>query len=350
MNSSRADGPEGSGWGLEELQLLGALGFGPDSVLMSEPKLFVDTAFLAALQRELMGELGGEEADRTLFHIGLIHGLRDASRIGDAQPGWDGVLDTIEAPPLAMRFGGRSKQTPGSFELAGSWPDHFEAEARLSKLGASEHPACLLSAGYTSGWLSGTLDRDVVAIEVSCVAAGDECCTFVAKEEASCADTIHGARRLPIAAVRAVVGIAPEAPAPEPTPAMALMDALPAQLDPEDPAVHIWGPVMVMPFTGPDAALQIVEMLGSDDSARTVRVVVMDLCGTLLDDSFGAAALENVVEVILSWGAEVILTGIAPLSEEVVAELQASLLLSRKDLPEAIAYAFQIADAQRHLL
>ena len=44
------------------------------------------------------------------------------------------------------------------------------------------------------------------------------------------------------------------------------------------------------------------------------------------------------------------MTGISPLSEHVVAELQASHLLSRKDLPEAIAYAFQIAEAQRHLL
>ena len=350
MHSSRAEGPERLGWGLEELQLLASLGFGPDSALMNEPKLFVDCAFLAALQRELVRKLGLEEAERTLFHIGLIHGLRDAARIGDAQPGWDGLFDKIEYPPLAMRFGTRPKQTSGEFALPGVWPDHFEAEARLSKLGQTDQPACLLSAGYTSGWLSGTLERDVIAVEVSCVAAGAERCTFVAREEESCIDSIHGRQLLPIASVRAVLGAAAGPSVPGVAPAMNLLDSLPTELDPDDPAVHIWGPVMVMPFTGPEAALRMVDLLGNDEATRTVRVVVLDLCGTLLDDSFGAAALENVLDVILSWGADVILTGISPLSEEVVAELQASRLLSRKDLPEAIAYAFQIADAQRHLL
>ena len=69
MHSSRAEGPERLGWGLEELQLLASLGFGPDSALMNEPKLFVDCAFLAALQRELVRKLGLEEAERTLFRL-----------------------------------------------------------------------------------------------------------------------------------------------------------------------------------------------------------------------------------------------------------------------------------------
>jgi hypothetical protein len=70
----------------------------------------------------------------------------------------------------------------------------------------------------------------------------------------------------------------------------------------------------------------------------------------VLDDGLGAAALERVVGEIQSWNAEVILTGVSPLSEETVAELQASHMLTRKDLAEAVAYAFQIADAQRRLL
>ena len=81
-----------------------------------------------------------------------------------------------------------------------------------------------------------------------------------------------------------------------------------------------------------------------------LRGLLEDLGGELLDPGFGAAALERVLEEIQSWGAEVILTGINAASEEVVAELQASLMLVRKDLSEAIAYAFQVADAQRHLV
>ena len=353
MPSSRAEESTPLGWGLEELQLLAALGFGPDSVLMNEPKLFVDSTFLAALQRELFDELGAEEAERTFFHIGLIHGLRDATQISDAQPGRDGLLPMVRCPPLAMRFGSQ-KAMDGLLEVAGAWLDHFEADARLSKLGASRHPACALSAGYTSGWLSGTLDRDVVAVERTCRVAGDECCSFVARDEATWRDGSgdYDGRRLSVASLRAVAcEIADhDDPGHRHESASTLMGALPSHLDLEDPAVHIWGAVMVMPFTGPETALHTIEMMGREAATRSVRVVVLDLCGAVLDEAFGAAALESLVENIQSWGAEVILTGISPLSEDVVAELQANLLLSRKDLPEAIAYAFQIAEAQRYLL
>jgi hypothetical protein len=346
MPSSRAERPGGSAWEIDELQKLSALGFGPDSALMREPKLLVDLPFLAALQRELASELGDEDALRALFHIGAIHGLRDAMRIGSASPGRP---DVVEFPPLSMRFGSHRTRA-GALEMAGTWPDHFEAEARLSKLGASQHPTCALSAGYTSGWLSGSLARDVVAVERTCRAAGADHCTFVARDEGSHADEVDSLpRRLPIASLRAVAGEvrdAGDAHGGQP----ALVDALPDHLDPADPAVHIWGPVMVMPFTGPETSLPTIEMLTQDEATRGVRVVVLDLCGEVLDPGFGAAAVESLVERVQSWGAEVVLTGISPFSEEAVAELQANLLVSRKELPEAIAYAFQIAEAQRHLL
>lgn len=341
MRSSEADESGAAGWGLEELKLLAALGFGPDSALMSQPKVFVDGPFLAALQQELASELEAEEAARTLYHIGVIHGLRDAARIGAAEPGLDGRVGMIEYPPLVMRFGASSSDARG-FRMGGSWPDAFEAEARLSRLGPVRHPACALSAGYTSGWLSGTLERDIHVEELRCRAAGHESCSFLARDESR---PKRGARRLSVAALRTVALAPPAATAGDPR-----LAALPIHVDRDDPAVHIWGPVMVMPFTGPDEAVRSVEMLSQDEATRAVRVVVLDLCGGLLDPGFGAAALERVIDELQSWGAEVVLTGISPLSEDVVAELQASLMLARKDLAEAVAYAFQIADAQRFLV
>ena len=44
---------------------------------------------------------------------------------------------------------------------------------------------------------------------------------------------------------------------------------------------------------------------------------------------------------------EPLLTGISPLSERAVGDLERTHLVIRKDLPEAIASAFQIAEAQR---
>ena len=123
-----------------------------------------------------------------------------------------------------------------------------------------------------------------------------------------------------------------------------------SEFDPDEEAVHVWGPVMVLPVTTVDDALRTVEMLGTDPSVAAVRVVVLDLRGRVLDDDFGAAGLESVLSVVESWGAESILTGVAPLSEHIVAELECARLLTRKELPEAIAAAFQIAEAQRHVL
>jgi hypothetical protein len=56
-----------------------------------------------------------------------------------------------------------------------------------------------------------------------------------------------------------------------------------------------------------------------------------------------------VLETIEGWGAEVILTSISPFSEPVVQEIEATHLLLCKNLPEAIATAFQVSEAQRHL-
>ena len=347
MNSSKADESGAAGWGLEELKLLAAMGFGPDSALMNEPKMLVDGTFLGALQSELVSELGEVEAMRMLFHIGMIHGLRDAARIAGAEPLRDGQLGLAAMPPLAMRFGpGHEEgQDPLGFELEGTWPDGLEAESHLSQLGPRDLPVCSLSAGYTSGWLSGTLERDVIVHETSCHAAGADACRFVARDEAREEDSDAPMRgTLPVSAVRSVAHIAGS------TPFGTRIDQLPSRVDLEDPAVHIWGPVMVMPFAGPEPAMQTVEMLRQDDASHGVRVVVLDLGGCVLDDGLGAAALERVVGEIQSWNAEVILTGVSPLSEETVAELQASHMLTRKDMAEAVAYAFQIADAQRRLL
>ncbi len=354
MHSSKADEPQTPGWGLEELGLLATLGFGPDSLLMCEPKVFVDAPFLAALQVELEDELGPGEARVALFQIGVIHGLRDALRIGSAEPE-SSRSQSVECPPLAMRLGTRVPGT-GGFELSGAWPERYEAQARLAKLGRADSPSCTLSAGYTSGWLSGALERDVLAVECSCAAAGDEHCTFVARETEAWRElgderALELLGRLSIESLRAVAtGTSPGTVGPGEPEVAALTDALPSALDPSDPAIHVWGPVMVMPFAELDLALQTIDLLGRDPGMRGVRVVVLDLCGTEIDDDLGAAGLERLIENVQSWGAEIILTGISPMSDRVVADLEATHLLSRKDLPEAIAYAFQIAEAQRHLL
>jgi hypothetical protein len=332
--------------------MLTRLGFGPDTVLMNDPKLFVDGRFLASLLVELNHELGERQAALALFQIGLLHGLRDAARL--CRSFETGSIDStptlsLETTPLVMNWAaGISTDDADRLSISGSWPERHEATARCSRLGPLELPSCWMSAGYTTGWLSGTLERALVVREIECSASGAAACRFEAREAAEwqhrgdpSMDWILS--EVPFEAFRKIaIGppiVRDSAPPTDP-----------GRFDRSQCVVHIWGPVMVLPFTTLDEALGTVDMLSRDPGISEIRTVVVDLRDQPLDEGFGAAALEQILETIESWNAQSLITGVSPAAEAVVASIEISHLVLRKDLPEAIATAFQIADAQRHLL
>ena len=323
--------------------LLEALGIDLESTLASEPRFLLDARFLGALHAELREEFGPGEAEETLFQMGFVHGLRDGAELvqdGMRAVEWNRPPTT---PRVPMRITtGRERDPRGSLEIHGSWPERQEAEALLSTLGRLEGPACAATAGYTSGWLSGLFSADVLAVEVDCGASGGAC-RFVAREAAGWrerGDERAGAwlEGLPFAQLRELVGRQLRE-RPEPPPAEGLQTGA--------PVIHVWGPVMVLPFAGVDESLRALDLIGNDPGARDVRVVIIDLSDTLIDEGFGAVAIEQILGAVERWGAEAIVTGISPLSARVIEELEHSPLLCHKDLPEAVAAAFRIADAQR---
>ena len=323
------------------------LGFDPESVLVNESGVLLDARFLAALHAELCEDLGPEEGALALLQIGLLHGLRDAARaVGPAPCDTDGVASPPPSPLLAIRFRSNPDAEPrGALELHGSWPERAEAAACLASRGPdTSRTTCWLSAGYTSGWLSGVFEADILALESACSAGGSEACRFVAREiegwrACRAPDAVAMLERLPFDAFRELVASLEPAAAPDPD-----------EGSPRDAAVHIWGPVMVIPFGGADEALLALELIGRDPGAAEVSVVVIDLTGVVLDEAFGAAALEQVLERVDSWGIEALFAGVSPLSEHVVQDLNRAPLMVEKDLDAAIAAAFLIARAQRTLL
>lgn len=337
MSSSKAEGSRG-------LLADACLGFDPEDVLVREPGLLLDPAFLAALRDELEEQMGADEARLTLLQMGFLHGLRDALRIADRGMAASCARATSpSASPLPLRVRPRAGET--GLVMEGCWPERGEASVALARHGVAHGPSCTVSAGYTSGWLSGILEADLLALETTCAAQGAETCSFVAREaEAWLArDDVNvdeALAALPFAALRELVGReAPEAP-----------EAPPAGIDPASAVVHIWGPVMVIPFGGVDEALAAVDLVSRDPGAADVSVVVVDLSGAIIDEAFGAVALERIVESIETWGGEAILAGASPLSEPVLAGLDHQPLMIQKDLQEAIAAAFRIAESQRRTL
>ncbi len=310
-----------------------------DEGLAADPRFLADPRLLAALHTELRRSQLAGNASAALLRAGFLHGLRDGgrARLGDGVGG-------MAAPLLAMRFAsataGGSAGRP--LTLHGSWPGRIEAEAVLIACGRPAAPSCLLSTGYTSGWMSALWESDVLVVERSCAACGDDLCRFEARDAGawlaggeSVASGLLAA--LPFGELRDRVDRelreAPDLPSGE-------------AFDPCSPAIHVWGPVMVVPYAGDETAIA-VEAVACDPAATGVTVVVVDLQGAIIDDGFGAVALERVVEVIEGRGAEAVLAGISPLSERVVAGLGCGAILMRKDLRSAIALGFQIAESQR---
>jgi anti-anti-sigma regulatory factor len=295
---------------------------------VSDPRFFADARLLAALHRDLRERLGPIAAAGALLRAGFAHGLRDAlrARANAARP---------TAPLVAVRFAPGA----GAGAVCGGWPEGLEARA-LRSLGGS---GCWLSAGYTSGWLSGLGEGDLLAVERRCAARGGGECAFEAR---TAAEWRASGERAALAALDALPFAALRADTEH-----ELDDEKPAEgagaFDPESPAVHVWGPVMVVPYAGADTAVA-VQAVTREPAAAGVTVVVVDFEGACVDEGFGSVALERAIDAIESYGAEAVIAGLSPLAERVVAALGRDELVVRQDLRAAIATAFQIAESQRH--
>ena len=253
---------------------------------------------------------------------------------------------------LAIQFQNRPPP-PGlaaAIELWGRWPDAAEATA-YGVAEAGGGGVCFMSAGYSSGWFSGLHEVDMLVVERTCRAKGDAQCSFIAREvevwrsegAAELGDTWENVRTqldsIPFAQFRDLVELDAE---PVASPELR-EDAF----DPDSAMIHIWGPVMVVPYSGTEEAQRSVGLIGQDPGARDVSVVILDLTGTLIDDVFGASALEQIVQTIEAWGAEAIFAGIGPQSERVIRDLSRPPIAIHRDVQQAIVAGFQIAEAQR---
>jgi hypothetical protein len=340
----------------DQLAMLTHLGFGPETVLMNDPKLFVDGRFLAALLVEFQDELGSQQSSLALFQIGLFHGLRDAARVCKEDDSHPGITNHpgADTTSLIMHWTGGAQTDPaGDFSIKGTWPERHEAIARCSRIGASADASCWMSAGYTTGWLSGTFDRSLIAREVECSARGDETCRFEVQEASEWSRQGHSdvqwlLSEVPFEAFHKVA-VTPHIVRHTSRPGQNENDGQ-GQFDRTQPVVHIWGPVMVLPFTTIDEALGTVQALCQDPGVSEIRAVVVDLRERPIDEGFGAAALEQILEMIESWNAQSLITGVCPAADAAIESLEVSHLVIRKDLPQAIATAFQIADAQKFQL
>ena len=307
-----------------------------------EPRLLLDPSLVGTLHRELRERLGSEEAEETLLQAGFFHGLSDAVRLQRAEG--EGEARPV-APRLSLAFGPCHREAAGSgrieLRLRGAFPERVEADAVVASLGRRTEPACQISAGYASGWLSGLWDCDVLAVEERCAAADGGRCVFVAR-------SLRAWQRDPNAV---------SARRLHPTPWAELRRAVQKQLSKEQhpdiehattaekPAICVWESVMTVPYAGEDT-IQAVQAV-TRASRTPIDVVVLNLDGAVVDDGVETVSLERVVDAIQEGGAETVLVGASPLSGRVIEQFGRAGFLVREDLCQAIAVAFQVSQFLR---
>ncbi len=321
--------------------------FDAQHILGRDPHVLLDPRLLAPFLSQLAGELGPDRAAVAVTQIGALLGLRDAREATKLASSQRAARPMPIVTPLRMRCQ-QHLDADGHLEIRGEWPDRSEATARLAGSGKSPTGGCQLSLGYTSGWLSGLYEREILALEVECGVEGSERCAFVARSPEGWREHASADQWMLLEAVRLqeLRDLLDEQPGPSPASWEVGNDPVFEAVDPEACAIHIWGAVMVIPYAGPDEALAALELIGHDPTAREVSVVVLDLDGAIVDQAHGALSLEHIVHAVEAWGAEAIFTEPSPLSSQVLSELENPPLLVAKNLEEAIAVAFQVAESQ----
>lgn len=317
-----------------------ALGEEALATLADEARLFEDSAFLAQLHADLKTRLDQQCAAATLLQVGFFHGLRDATRLLQ-QSVRSGTSMTAPRATLKLPMQFRacpSIKTSDTLEFHGDWPNAFEAEALRALPLVSEYPRCALSSGYTSGWLSGIHETEILALETECRVCESERCRFLARKVRDWrkGDDPRAAQLLGWLDFEMLRNYVTHSLAAS-TPQASLTQR-------NSPTVHVWGPVMVLPFGGGEESVRAIERIGANAEARQVTMIVVDCADALLDDGFGAVAIERILEAAKTHAAECILSGLSPRSESAVRTLRRNDFLVYHDLEQAIRAAFQIAN------
>ena len=144
-----------------------------------------------SLVRELYGP--GRETDAEDFTRNILFDLAHAIGRSDARSFHTKMelsdpIARLSAGPVHFAHAGwafvdilpESNPAPGSdYFLVYDHPYSFESDAWIRSGRHRDSPACIMNAGYSSGWCEESFGLTLVASEILCRAKGDESCRFV---------------------------------------------------------------------------------------------------------------------------------------------------------------------------
>ncbi len=138
--------------------------------------------------REILEEqFGRRGTDAIVYSFGKSLGKTDAKRFHERFNLKDPV-EKLSAGPVYFSYSGwafvdilpqSAPQTNENYVLTYHHPNSFEAEAFRKRGKETDRPICFINAGYSAGWCEESFGVPLEARELSCVARGDEHCTFL---------------------------------------------------------------------------------------------------------------------------------------------------------------------------
>jgi hypothetical protein len=284
--------------------------------------------------------------------MGFREGLADGGAVARHFGGADPSGARAGRAPLALLF--RCERGALDARFAGALRGSVEASGHVGSLGRAAAPSCFVSAGYAAGWYSAVLGASVLVRETECAACraeprGD--CRFEARPledwQASDAAWLEGVLPFvdfesPEPAADAAGEKPEEADGDEPAEAEGTMLG---SFDPLSPAIHVWGPVIVIPYAGAADGEEALEVISRDLGRGTLRAAVVDVTGARVE---GVERM-GLVRLLAAIDARGLCAVVAGAPQAVAGSFERDEpnggALWAPDVTRAIALAFQLSGA-----
>lgn len=298
------------------------------------------SARLAAVRAEVFSRAGVDLGAGILYGAGFRDGMLAGLRITRGFCGRPRSLPPRgpEGAPVLSPApeSGRARRLLG--ELAHS------AEARCSgRAGAAAAQAgCAFTAGFAAGWYSALLGEGLLVREIECASRGGARCLFEARPVADWLVSAEAWARavLPHLDFKEIC----RAALAEATPSLRSASAPAIAPAPSAVALEVrtWGPVLVLPYAGPEECLRALDAAAADPECGPSAIAVVDCAGFQPVDA-ALVGLAHTLALLATRGIEPILTACEPVALARIASTRAGgELFSASDLPSAIALAFQL--------
>lgn len=306
---------------------------------------FEEPDALNALRTETFERVGADCGAKILYGIGLLQGLVDGLSLRRSRATSHARGERVGSA-IRMIFTLDGGDLDGCF--SGSLHDSTEAALHRRTQGESDVPVCSVTAGYAAGWFSALLGNGVLVREVACVGGGAATCRFEARplDDWITANDPWAEALLPYVDLSALHERAVElvSAGEEDEPEGSMMGGF----DSMSPAIHVWGPVMIIPYSGFEDSDAAVDMILADLGSTQIEVAIVDLTGARIEtiETLGVLQLAN---ELTARKIETILVGLNDQARGAFLAQpdRASTPLECGDVSEAIALAFQVASAGR---